>query len=169
MLNVLNVIGKRMRVYLFILFALDLEGGGVEVVVVVDNFLEVFLVLSVVLIRFSFDLNMRWVEVDLIEVCRGIYLVLFGVEEVVDGSVFVVDIVLVVFVWLNGFGLEVNWDCGVVFEDFWIIVEDLFEWFFILVLLLLLDVEWIRVFFFFFMFRLVFMFWKGILIIIFVM
>ena len=74
-----------MRAYLSILLVPDPEGGGAEGVVAADNFPEVPMLLTVVLIRCSLDPNTCWVEADPTGTCRGTYPVLLGVEGRADG------------------------------------------------------------------------------------
>ena len=76
-----------MRAYLSILLVPDPEGGGAEGGVVADNFPEVPMLLTVVLIRCSLDPNTCWVEADPTGTCRGTYPVLLGVEGRADGII----------------------------------------------------------------------------------
>lgn len=95
-----------MRAYLSILLVPDPEGGRAEGGVVADNFPEVPMLLTVVLIRCSLDPNTCWVEADPTGTCRGTYPVLLGVEGRADGIALAADIVSAAFARLNGFGLE---------------------------------------------------------------
>lgn len=124
MLNAPNVTGNRIRAYLSILLVPDPEGGGAAGVIFADNFPEAPMVLTVVLIRSSFDPNTWCVE----EACWDIYPVLLGEEGGADGSTLAADIVSSAFARLNGFGLEAKEDCCVTPEDPWTSVEGLLEW-----------------------------------------